>query len=86
MPADDSNPWILGHQPPGWDPEDAARVFEEAKATRRQKHLEGIAERKADREAARRLAKGLSADPTDYPWLTDDGWIDRQKVRPWRRK
>jgi len=53
---------------------------------RRQKHLARLEERKADRVAAKRLAKGISAIPTEYPWLTDPDWVDRQKVRPFKRQ
>jgi hypothetical protein len=81
---DDSTRWELRQQPPGWDPEEASRIHEAAKEARRQRHLAMLAERKADREAAKRLAKGLSAKPTDYPWLSDPGWIDRQRVRPFK--
>jgi hypothetical protein len=74
MSADDS-PWIITTQPQQWDPEKAKRIFEAAKAERRRKHLERLAERKRDREAAKRKARGLSEDPTDYPWLKPD-WVD----------
>ena len=75
MPADDSHPWSVHTQPPGWDPERANQLFEEAKAERRGKHQERLAERKRDRQAARRLAKGFTASPTVYPWLKPD-WVD----------
>lgn len=74
MPADDS-PWLVHTQPPAWDPNRAHRLFEEAKAAGRQRHLDRLAERKRDREAAKRKAAGLAEDPLDYPWLKPD-WID----------
>ena len=75
MSADDSQPWLVHTQPPDWDPERAERIYQEVKAERRRKHQEKLAERKRDRQAARRLAKGHTADPTDYPWLKPD-WVD----------
>ena len=61
--------------PPGWNPRRAMQIFEEAKEARRQKHLAKLAERKSDREAGKRLAKGMSADPTGYPSLKPD-WVE----------
>ena len=74
MPDDDS-PWLITTQSPDWDPERARRLSEEAKAAARKRHLDRLAERKRDREAAKRMAAGLSEDPLDYPWLKPD-WVD----------
>lgn len=58
--------------PDGWATE-GTRKAEAFKADQRAKHLERIAERKRQREESKRVAKGLGAKPTDYPWLKP-GW------------
>lgn len=75
MAVDDLQLWHPHIRPPGWDPERASQLFEEAKVERSRKHQERLAERRSDREAARRLAKGCTVSPTDYPWMEPD-WVD----------
>jgi len=53
-----------------WDVEKAVRTFEEFKAEQRRLHLEKLARRKAEREAARKAAKAKPA--TEYPWMKGD--------------
>jgi len=84
MAADDSHPWDLRHQDPDKDDDWLALYLAELGDWRRQRHLNRLAERKADREAARRKAKGLSASPTDYPWLKPD-WVDPPVMPLWLR-
>lgn len=53
-----------------------------------------IAKRVADAESDARMAIERNAkrqrpklvQTTDYPWLREEGWIDRQPARPFKRK
>lgn len=82
MASDDSQPWRLAHQNPDGDDDLVAIYIAEFRDRQQHDHLARIAERKLMRAEQRRLAKGLTADPVDYPWLKPD-WVE-PKVRPFK--
>jgi hypothetical protein len=75
MVDDDSGGWRLGHQPDDWYSPRSMRIRDEARQRQQEAHEERVAQRKRDREEARRKAKGLPSSPTDYAWLEPD-WVE----------
>jgi len=43
-----------------------------------------LREKARDEPVAAEKAAKLKLRTTDYPWLTDPDWVDRQKVRPFK--